>query len=247
MNPGTMKYRLIAAGLSVVCLAGLACTGCDSGASRESDAARFDRFAREAFKEVYPSLAEQILSDYGIREGLCLDIGCGPAYLSIEVAKRSNLEVIGVDIDPKAVEIARSNVKRENQTDRVRIEQGDVHELRFKDGAADLIISRGSFPFWTNTAKAFREIHRVLKPGGVAFVGGGMGRAITPEKKAAIKKKVEQAGFMNRCKNTITPVMMQEVLESINIQDYKILGDGPGDSGCKCGMWIEIRKPPATS
>jgi len=28
------------------------------------------------------------------------------------------------------------------------------------------------------------------------------------------------------------------------IVDYKITGDGPGDSGCKCGMWIEIRKAP---
>jgi len=48
--------------------------------------------------------------------------------------------------------------------------------------------------------------------------------------------------LMNRCKNTITPVMMHEILESIDIQNFRIMGDGPGDSGCRCGMWIEIRK-----
>ena len=79
---------------------------------------------------------------------------------------------------------------------------------------------------------------------GVAFVGGGMGRAITPEEKAAVKQKLEAAGFLNRCKKTITPVMMQETLESAGIRHYKIMSDGPGDSGCKCGMWIEIRKMP---
>jgi ubiquinone/menaquinone biosynthesis C-methylase UbiE len=215
---------------------------CSSNAEKESIAVRFDRLARTAFLEVYPSLAEQILSDYRIHDGVCYDIGCGPGYLAIEIAKRSNLKVIGVDIDEEAVQIARKNVSLEQMTDRVTIEPGDVHRLHFADESADLIVSRGSFVFWENTAMAFREIYRVLKPGGVAFIGGGMGRAITPEKKEAIKSLVEQAGLMDRCQKIITPVMIQEMLESINIRDYRIFGDGPGDSGCRCGMWVEIRK-----
>jgi ubiquinone/menaquinone biosynthesis C-methylase UbiE len=214
---------------------------CDSFIGKENEAAQFDRFAREAFKTVYPSLAAQILDDYNIRTGLCLDIGCGPGYLAMEVAKRSNLQVIGVDIDPEAVKIAQKNVRREKLVDRMTVEHGDVHQLRFADDTYDLIISRGSFIFWENTFQAFREIYRVLKPGGVAFVGGGMGRAITPEQKEAIKQKVDRSGFKDGCK-IITPVMMQETMESINIQNFRIMGDGPGDSGCKCGMWIEIRK-----
>jgi ubiquinone/menaquinone biosynthesis C-methylase UbiE len=214
---------------------------CDSIMRNESEAAQFDRFARDVFKEVYPSVAEQILNDYNIRTGICLDIGCGPGYLAMEMAKRSNLKVIGVDIDPEALQIAGKNIKREKLMDRIRVEQGDVHQLRFADNTYDLVISRGSFIFWENTLQAFREIYRVLKPGGVAFIGGGMGRYITPEQKAAIELKVVQSGFRDGCR-IITPVMMQETLESINIQHYKILDDGPGNSGCKCGMWVEIRK-----
>ena len=244
MKSGSANLKYIAVVFSLIWLFGFICLRCDSKVKTESEATRFDRFAREAFKEVYPSLADQILDDYNIREGLCLDIGCGPGYLGIEIARRRNLKIIGIDIDPEAVEVARKNVKRENLSDRMAIEQDDVHQLRFADRTADLIVSRGSFLFWENTAQAFREIYRVLKPGGVAFVGGGMGRAIAPEKKEAIKLKVERAGFMDRCKKIITPVMMQEMLESINIQNYKILGDGPGGSGCRCGMWIEIRKIP---
>jgi ubiquinone/menaquinone biosynthesis C-methylase UbiE len=241
MKTHTIYFKFIAIIISIVWIS-IIYLLCGSTIEEESEAARFDRLARDAFKEVYPSLAEQILNDYNIRNGVCLDIGCGPGYLAIEIAKRSNLKIVGVDIDPDAVQIARKNIKREELMNQMIVEQGDVHHLHFADDTYDLIISRGSFLFWENTFQAFREIYRVLKPGGVAFIGGGMGRAITPEQKEAIKLKVEQAGFMNRCKRIITPVMMQETLESINIQDYKILGDGPGDSGCKCGMWVEIRK-----
>jgi ubiquinone/menaquinone biosynthesis C-methylase UbiE len=241
-NEASAPANISSLSVSLVLLAVLVCAGCSVESDTESDAARFDRVARDAFKEVYPSLADQILNDYGIREGVCLDIGCGPAYLGIEVAKRSRLTVIGIDIDPEAVRIARKNIKREELQERMTVEPGDVQALRFPDGYADLIISRGSFLFWENRTRAFREIHRVLKPGGVAFVGGGMGRAISPEQKEAIKRKIERAGLMERCRNTITPVMMQELLESLDIRNFKIMEDGQGDSGCRCGMWIEIRK-----
>jgi SAM-dependent methyltransferase len=250
--------RAIGAGVCVVLLA-----GCSPEESRvettrggheaqpaseiigESEAARFDHFAREVFKNVYRSLAEQILGDYGVRDGLCLDLGCGPGYLGIELAERSNLRVIGVDIDPNAVLIARANISRRNLGTRVTAEEGDVHKLRFADGSADLIVSRGSFAFWDHPAKAFREIQRVLKPSGVAFIGGGMGRSITPEERAAIKKRLEEVKFQNGIKRVITPVMMQEILESASIAHYRIMSDGPGDSGCKCAMWVEIRPPPS--
>ena len=177
-----------------------------------------------------------------IHEGLCLDIGCGPCFLSIEIAKQSNLKIIGLDIDPEAVLLAENFIKQAHLENQIKVEQGDVHQLPFADETFDLIISRGSFLFWENLPKAFREINRVLKPGGVAFIGGGMGRAMTPGKKAAIKLKVEQAGFLNQCSRLITPVMMQEILESLNIQDFKIMGDRTGDSGRRCGLWVEIQK-----
>ena len=51
---------------------------CDSTDAKESEASRFNRFARKAFKDDYPSLADQILGDFKIREEICLDLGCDP-------------------------------------------------------------------------------------------------------------------------------------------------------------------------
>jgi len=207
-----------------------------------SEAARFDRVASKVFKEVYPALAGQILEDYGITKGTCLDIGCGPAYLSIQLAKASDLEIIGVDIDSEAVRIAKRNVRRAGLADRIQIEAGDVHRLRFADGEADLIVSRGSFLFWNDRVQAFKEVYRVLKPNGVAFIGGGMGRSIPPEKKEGIKKKLEAAGIVRSNRPTVTRYEMEETLDLAGIPSYRIVGDGPTDAGCKCGMWVEIRK-----
>ncbi|MBN2000100.1 class I SAM-dependent methyltransferase [candidate division KSB1 bacterium] len=214
---------------------------CGFDKTNESEAVRFDRFARETFKEIYPAIAEQILKDYNIRHGTCLDIGCGAGYLSIEIAKRSKLNIIGVDIDPEAIRIAKKNIKKEKLSGQITVEQGDVHKLHFTDDSVDLIVSRGSFIFWDHTAKAFKEIHRILKPGGVAFIGGGFGRSISPEKRAFINRKVDQAGFRD-CGKIFTPIIMQEILESINIQEYKIIKDSPQGRGCRCGMWVEMRK-----
>jgi len=221
---------------------GMALLCCDQKPAQESEAVRFDRIARTVFREVYPGLAEQILSDFGISKGRCLDIGCGPAYLSIELARRTDLLLFGIDLDSEAVAVARRNVDKAGFRDRITIEQGDVHQMRFETNSMDLIVSRGSFPFWDDRVTAFKEIHRVLKPGGVAFIGGGMGRAVSPEKKEAIKKQLSEAGMLPGCKPAVTPYMMEETLGLAGIPFYRIYGDGLGDSGCRCGMWVEIRK-----
>ena len=113
----------------IVWLMILSLVNCHSDNQPETEAARFDRFAREVFKDVYPSIAAQIIDDYQITDGLCLDLGCGSGYLSSEVANRSDLQIIGVDIDPEAVQIGRKNIEEVKLDDRITIEEGDVHEV----------------------------------------------------------------------------------------------------------------------
>ncbi|HEX9933552.1 MAG TPA: class I SAM-dependent methyltransferase [bacterium] len=213
---------------------------CGRRSEPANEAERFDRIARKLFKsEVYPGLARQITEDYGVTRGLCVDVGCGPAYLVIELAKLTDLSIIGVDIDSDAVAIGQRNVRMAGMQGRVAVEWGDVHRLRFRDGEADLIVSRGSFLFWKDRVLAFQEIHRVLKPGGVAFVGGGMGRFLTTEKKQEIRKELDR---MNVKRPAVTRFEVEEALALAGVTQYRIFGDGSEDTGCKCGMWVEMRK-----
>lgn len=135
----------------------------------------YDRIAREVFAPVYPVIAEQIRTQTGITQGICLDIGTGGGYLGIALAAITDLEFYLMDKSPEMQEIAWMNVAVSGLQNRVHTLCGDVHDIPRENGSIDLVISRGSLFFWEDKARAFAEIYRVLAPGGAAYIGGGMG------------------------------------------------------------------------
>ena len=92
-----------------------------------------------------------------------LDIGCGPGFFSIIMAKQGH-DVTGVDVTPNMLEEARANAAAQGVSPEFR--QMDSHEPDFADNTFDLIISRNVT--WTLYApeKAYAEWKRILKPGG---------------------------------------------------------------------------------
>ncbi len=81
---------------------------------------------------------------------------------------------------------------------------GNVHALPFQDESFDLVVSRGSMPFWEDQEKAFLEIWRVLKPEGMAYIGVGYGSSELREdiRKKLKKKDGEKGGLRIRGKET---------------------------------------------
>ena len=70
------------------------------------------------------------------REGLLLDLGCGYGVVGIVFAKLyPRLRVYMVDVNPRAVELAKLNAKHNNVADRVTVLQGSLYNpvkgLRF--------------------------------------------------------------------------------------------------------------------
>ena len=80
-----------------------------------------------------------------------------------------------LDKNPEAVSIAERRAAEWGLRDRTVAVVGDVQQIPLADGSIDLAVSRGSLPFWENLEQAFSEILRVLAPGGMAYLGGGMG------------------------------------------------------------------------
>ena len=146
----------------------------------------------------YPITAMRMLRECGgIREGVCIDVGCGTGHLDVELAKRSNLTITGLDIDPDMKPLFEKKVREAGLEDRISFVCGDAQKMPFPDDYADVIVSRGTLTFIPDIGKCLREVDRVLKPTGVAFLGGRY--VYTPQKykisTQALKKIVHDSGI----------------------------------------------------
>jgi SAM-dependent methyltransferase len=74
---------------------------------------------------------------------------------------------LGVDVSLEVVREAREVLRAH----RPGLARADVRALPFRDGSVDLAYSMGTIEHFPEYALAVREIHRVLKPGGVAIIG----------------------------------------------------------------------------
>ena len=96
-----------------------------------------------------------------------LDVGCGTGTLAVLVKQRHpDVEVAGIDPDPKALAIAVRKAGRANVT--VRFDRGFGDALAFPDAAFDRVFSSMMFHHVPRDEKqaVLSEIRRVLKPGG---------------------------------------------------------------------------------
>lgn len=141
--------------------------------SGKTHAEAFDWVVEHRVKRTYPLTAVRMLRELGgIREGICIDIGCGTGNLDVELAKRSNFTIVGLDIDSDMKPLFEKRIREAALEDRARFVAGDAQELPFGDDYADVVVSRGTLTFIPDIAKCLREVDRVLKPTGVAFLGG---------------------------------------------------------------------------
>ncbi len=208
-----------------------------------SGAADYDHIAARRFDRVYRSIVQQLIDDYAITSGSALDIGCGPGQMSLIMAEMTNLSVTGLDIEPEAIEIARRHAQEAGLAERCRFVCADAHSLPFPDNTFDLVVSRGTLSFLRDHVLAIREVYRVLRPGGVAFLGGGMGR-YTPQQEA---KKLYPGGVAPETaldwghgetrEDSIFPFPVRSfetLMTRAGIANYTVINEG--------GRWVEIRK-----
>ena len=121
----------------------------------------------------YPATAMRMLAECGgIRDGICIDVGCGSGILDIELARRSNFKIIGLDIDPNVKPLFEEKIRKAGLGKRISFVLGDAQKMPFGDDYADVIVSRGTLTFIPDKKKCLQEVYRVLKPTGVAFLGG---------------------------------------------------------------------------
>jgi arsenite methyltransferase len=103
-----------------------------------------------------------------IRKGdTVIDLGSG-AGNDCFIARAETGEtgkVIGIDFTPAMVEKAKANAAKLGFTN-VEFRQGDIEKIPVVSGTADVIVSNCVLNLVPNKKNVFKEIFRVLKPGG---------------------------------------------------------------------------------
>lgn len=103
-----------------------------------------------------------------LKEGeTVLDLGSGAGFDCFLAAHKVGPKgkVIGVDMTPEMIAMARSNAQKRNVTN-VEFRLGEIENLPVADNSVDVVISNCVINLSPDKQKVFEEVYRVLKPGG---------------------------------------------------------------------------------
>ena len=96
-----------------------------------------------------------------------VDLGSGAGMDSFLAALwvGAHGQVIGIDMTPEMLQRSR-RLADQLGLDNVEVRQGVIEALPVEDGWADVVISNGVINLCPDKIGVYREVHRVLKPGG---------------------------------------------------------------------------------
>jgi ubiquinone/menaquinone biosynthesis C-methylase UbiE len=93
-----------------------------------------------------------------------LDIGCGSGIPTLELARLSQGEVIGIDIDQCALDKFASRIESAGLTATVQVLNLSMFDLNFADESFDIVWSEGAI-FAIGFERGLNEWKRLIKPG----------------------------------------------------------------------------------
>ena len=161
------------------------------------------------------NLGHRALADWGMRfldasaDARVLDCGCGGGANIETLLKKCPQGIIkGIDYSPVSVEKSKKVNKTAIAEGRCAILQGSVADMIFADGWFDAVTAFETVYFWPELPRCFREVYRVLKPGGTFLIcnecSGDRAKdemwtekiaGMTIYKDTELKAHLEQTGF----------------------------------------------------
>jgi ubiquinone/menaquinone biosynthesis C-methylase UbiE len=190
---------------------------------------KYDEMASlPAFRPEYRKAAESLAEL--AKAGLVLEIGPGPGYAAIELAKLvEDAQIVCLDASKTMIEIASRHVEEEGLGERISFQEGVAHRLPFPDEHFDLVVSSGSLHEWREAVQAFREVHRVLKSGGrvrVTDLRRDADRKALDELARAIPSALMRWGLRHSVSEAYTREKLAELLSQTPWSEYEV-ADSP--------------------
>ncbi len=182
---------------------------------------RAESFSKEVLEEDEERWMQTILAEVPENNVHILDIGTGPGFFAIALARRG-YRVTAVDYTPEMLEKARENAGE--LRDKIEFLQMDAQNLSLKDGAFDVIVTRNLTWNLEHPDRAYKEWRRVLKPGGLLlnFDAAWYGYLYDDDKAqqhVAERSGLESGG--NYLKKYENAQIMEEISKKLVLSRYK--------------------------
>jgi SAM-dependent methyltransferase len=131
----------------------------------------------DLWSRIYPYLAIQVMEYYGRSHGEVLELGPFSGGISVELTRlHPGLNITIAAQDPGVVDYLRKEIQGAGLNRKMEVDWSELDNLVFADGLFDVVIFRGAYFFLDEEGKILREIYRILKEDGLAFIGGGYGK-----------------------------------------------------------------------
>lgn len=132
---------------------------------------RYQRLTGRPFRGIHTRLLADVVAANLPHGARILDVGTGPGTIPIELATAAAPVVVdGLDLSAKMIGYARAAARAAGCDDRVTFVAADAGDMPFPDDSFDLIVSSMSQHHWSDVPAVVREIRRVLRPGGRAWI-----------------------------------------------------------------------------
>ncbi|EPZ37549.1 class I SAM-dependent methyltransferase [Anoxybacillus ayderensis] len=173
---------------------------------------------------LYPLLGARLARDYNKINGIIIDMGTGPGYLTTQLAKRTGAKVHAVDINPAMHELTQKLTTDMGLNNLVSLDLEDVHNLSYPDNFADYIVSYSCLHHWEDPVLGIKECYRVLSTGGKIVI---LDTLPTNKKNLDIlQEKIKEAEYFRFVKEALEESYslneVEEFVKLAGIENYSL-------------------------
>lgn len=180
----------------------------------------------------YPYVVEDLLKYCQPKKGFWIDLGAGKGQVAIPLIEKTGNPVVMLDADAEAMAAGLDLARQKGLEGRLFAVVGVAEDVPFPDNSVDLVVSRGSIFFWDDPVKRLKEVHRLLRPGAKAYIGGAAG---SDYPKWAVQKLIQhrrekmEGDEAEKCKRFVRlrrPGQMRKWAQEARLSEFTVMGKG---------------------
>ncbi|MFZ5916491.1 MAG: class I SAM-dependent methyltransferase [Chloroflexota bacterium] len=199
-----------------------------------ADARRYSQvMSRRLVQHEYCQLAREVVRMGVPSGGRVLDVGTGPGFVAIEVARLlqgTGCQVVGLDLSAAMLVVAAENGAQQGLSDLLTWREGDARAMPFDDDEFDAVVSSGSLHHWEDPQAVVNEIARVLKPGGHCIIRDSKrlqrgGPRLFAWAIGLTLPRDFREHYWHSIRSSYTPQELTAILETSHLRGWRIVED----------------------